>query len=1549
MVQRISSILPSLASAKQTSLKRKSPSVISRFPQSLYDANYEHDACGVAFIADITGRKSHSLITQSMIALKNLQHRGALGAEGNTGDGAGIIVQIPHKFFKFESKQLGFTLPKPGDYAVGTLFLPKNKQARKQCEEICVQSVTKFGMKVLGFRDIPVNNSPIGNTAKKSEPYIRQIFIEKNKKLKDLQAFERLLYLTRRTIENTIAKSSIPYKESFYIPSFSARTIVYKGMLSTEQIEIYYPDLVNPLFKSAIAIVHQRFSTNTFPSWSLAHPFRYLAHNGEINTLQGNKNWMRTREHLFTSRFFGKNINALLPIIQIGSDSSSLDNVLELLISTGISLPHALMMLIPEPWEKHKTMSEAKRAFYNFHSSLMEPWDGPALVVCTDGELVGAVLDRNGLRPARYYVTKKNKVIMASEVGVIPVPPQEVIKKGRLRPGRMLLINTKQKRIIDDDELKETIATKKPYDKWLKKYRIHIDNLPVLNVKKEKIGNEITKLQQLFGYTIEEQRIILAPMANLGKEAMGSMGNDTPISVLSGQPILLFNYFKQLFAQVTNPPLDAIREELVTSMTVLLGSEGNLLKPTAKNCRRIELSTPIISNQELGKIITYKKAGFRTKVLPILFPSHGNLESALKHLCSQADMAIKKGYTILVLSDKTSTKKYAPIPSLLAVSGVHHHLVRHGTREKVSLIVSTGEAREVHHFCTLIGYGASAINPYLAYATLEQMIDDESISLNKNEAIANYIHAATSGILKVMSKMGISTLNAYRGAQIFEIVGLNKKIVETYFTNTSSRISGLGLEEIEKEVLLRHEIAFTKGKSKNELAIGGEYQWRRGGRRHFYSPQIISKLQHATRTNQYAVFKEYSTLVDTMSKEFATLRGLLILKMLKKPIPISEVESKESIIRRFTTGAMSYGSISQEAHETIAIAMNRLGAKSNTGEGGEDPARFIRDENGDWRRSAIKQVASGRFGVTSEYLTNADEIQIKMAQGAKPGEGGQLPGEKVYPWIAKVRHTTAGVGLISPPPHHDIYSIEDLCQLIYDLKNANRKARISVKLAAEVGVGTIAAGVAKAHAEAVVISGHEGGTGAAPMTSIKHAGIPWEMGLAETQQVLLKNGLRSKIVVQTDGHLKTGRDVIIAALLGAEEYGFATAPLVVLGCVMMRVCHLDTCPVGIATQNPELRKRFAGKPEYLINFFTFLAEEVREYMACLGFRTMDEMIGRVDKLNFKPALTHWKAKGLDLSSLLYQERDKNISRRCVETQNFDMEKALDHKLIKLAKQALKKKKLIRRTLTIKNINRTVGTMLGYEITKRYGEKGLDVDTIKFTFMGSAGQSFGAFIPQGLTMILKGDANDHVGKGLSGGKIIVYPPLVSGFCPEKNIIIGNVALYGATSGEAYFNGIAGERFAVRNSGAITVVEGVGDHGCEYMTGGTVVILGEVGRNFGAGMSGGIAYILDKDNKLLTHYNKEMVELEALTNEDEELVQTLISRHFAYTKSPKAEVILKKWKNFLPWFVKVMPKEYKKILEEAQFKKSTHTIQPSSFTGQYGIPTESIFQQLEEPEK
>lgn len=1481
---------------------------------SLYDPDFEHDACGVAFVADIKGKKSHEIVRQSLTALKNLQHRGASGFEKNTGDGAGITLQIPHDFFLPKTEKLNIALPKEGDYGVGMVFFPSADKSRQICEKYCEQEIKKSGLTLLGWRKVPQNNVMIGEMAKSCEPVIYQWFIKKPAGM-HADTFERKLYLTRRKIENAIETADIPEKNQFYLASFSSKTIVYKGMLSADQITVYFPDLVDPLVKSALALTHQRFSTNTFPSWPLAHPFRYLAHNGEINTLQGNKNALHSREHLFASKFFGKEIKHLLPVIRPnGSDSSSLDNVTELLVMTGRNIAHSMMMLIPEPWSGHKTMDETKKAFYDYHQSLTEPWDGPALVAFTDGTRIGAVLDRNGLRPARYYVTKDGRLIMASEAGVIKVDPENILYKGRLQPGRMLLVDTLEQRIVPDEELKKQTASAMPYAKWLKKYRVKLENIPVLKKTADSKPTNLLCEQTNFGYTEEEKQTILRPMAVNAHEALGSMGNDTPIAVLSNQPQLLYNYFQQLFAQVTNPPIDAIREELVTSMKILVGGEGDLLEASAKNCRQIELSMPVLTDEQLEAIRRFRKPGFKTKLLPALFKAQKNaegLETALENLFKKADKAIEKDYTILILSDKGSTKKLAPIPALLAASGLHHYLVAQGTRTKVSIIVQTGEAREAHHFCCLIGYGATAVNPYLAFETIRGMINDRSIDPDYETASQNYINAINRGILKVMSRMGISTLNGYRGAQIFEAIGLNKYFIDKYFTGTSSRIQGVGIEAIAKETLLRHGQAFSK-KQVSLLNLGGEYKWRKNGIKHFYTPEVIFKLQHAVRTDQYSIFKEFTKEVDNINLGLATIRGLLEIKYPKESIPESNVEPVESIAKHFLTAAISYGAISQEAHETLAIAMNRIGAKSNTGEGGEDPDRYQKKANGDSLSSAVKQVASGRFGVTEEYLVNAREIQIKMAQGAKPGEGGQLPGAKVYPWIAKVRHSIAGVTLISPPPHHDIYSIEDLAQLIYDLKNANPEALIGVKLVSQVGVGTVAAGVAKAHADKILISGHDGGTGAAPLTSIKHAGIPWEIGLAETQQVLLKNGLRSRVTLQVDGQMKTGRDVIIAALLGAEEYGFATIALTALGCVMMRVCHLDTCPVGIATQNPVLRQRFSGKPEYVQNYFIFLAQEVREYLAKLGVKKLQDLVGRNELLNFRPALDHWKAKGLDLSALLTRREAGEKLLHCTESQDHGLSGALDYVLIKKAKKALENKRPIRESFNINNTNRTTGTMLGYEITKRYGGDGLPADTIKFTFYGSAGQSFGAFIPSGLTLILTGDANDHVGKGLSGGKIIIYPPKVKDFIPEENIIIGNVALYGATSGEAYINGIAGERFAVRNSGGIAVVEGVGDHGCEYMTGGIVAILGSTGRNFAAGMSGGVAYVLDENKNFRQNCNPEMVELEKPSLKEKIEIKNLVKQHYIYTESPKAKKILKDWKIYNQKFIKVIPKEYKHIL-------------------------------------
>ncbi|MBI2815724.1 MAG: glutamate synthase large subunit [Acidobacteria bacterium] len=1495
--------------------------------QGLYDSSHEHDACGVAFVADIKGRKSRAIVDQALTVLKNLMHRGACGCEVNTGDGAGILVQIPDLFLRRVASESSVKLPKVGAYGTGLVFLPRDAGQRARCEQRFNEIIAEEGQELLWWRDLPNNDSLIGPSARAVEPVFRQIFIRsKLGKSKDPLAFERKLYVIRKRIEHAVWNSDMPQRKLFYMPSLSARTLIYKGMLSADQIETMFPDITAPDLQSALALVHQRFSTNTFPSWPLAHPYRYVAHNGEINTLRGNINWMHAREGLCKSDLLPE-LEKIVPIvIEGGSDSAIFDNVLEFLHMAGRPLPHAVMMMLPEPWSGHESMSEEKKEFYEYHSSLMEPWDGPALIAFTDGTVIGGQLDRNGLRPARYWVTKDGLVVMASEVGVLDIPPENILQKERLHPGRMFLVDTAEGRIVDDQEIKHRFAAEHPYGKWLRKNMISLEDLPEAPHLPEPDHDTVLHRQQAFGYTHEDLRILMAPMATKKEEPVGSMGTDTSLAVLSNRPRLLYDYFKQLFAQVTNPPLDAFREELVTQMSTTTGPEGNLLDPKPESCRQIKLRYSILDNSELGKLKFVDRPGLKSITLPILFPvkeGAAGLRKALEELRCKASEAIANGYTILILSDRGVDKDMAPIPALLATSGVHQHLVREETRTRAALVVETGEARETHHMALLIGFGAGSINPYLAFETLDDMIQQGMLlGMDHADAVRNYIKALNKGILKVISKMGISTVQSYCGAQIFEAIGLNKELVDEYFTSTASRISGVGLDVIAEEIMMRHRKAYPERPvEQSDLDWGGEYQWRRDGEYHLFNPDTVFKLQHATRSGQYKIFKEYTSLVDNQSKNLCTLRGLMGLKWAENPIPIEEVEPVESIVKRFATGAMSYGSISQEAHETLAIAMNRLGGKSNTGEGGEDPARNIPDANGDLRRSAMKQVASGRFGVTSEYLVNADDLQIKMAQGAKPGEGGQLPGSKVYPWIAKVRYSTPGVGLISPPPHHDIYSIEDLAQLIHDLKNSNPRARIHVKLVAEVGVGTVAAGVSKAHADVVLISGHDGGTGASPLTSIKYGGAPWELGLAETQQVLVLNKLRDRIVVQTDGQMKTGRDVVIAALLGAEEYGFATAPLVVMGCVMMRVCHLNTCPVGVATQDPELRKKFTGKAEFVENFFRFIAEEVREYMAKLGFRTIDEMIGRSDLLEPRKATEHWKARGVDLSSILYRpEVGPEVAVRKVREQDHGLEKSLDMTtIVPQCMPALEHKKTVQLDLPIRNVNRTVGTILGYEVTRRYGADGLPEDTIQIKFTGSAGQSFGAFVPKGITLSLEGDSNDYLGKGLSGGRIIVYPPRQATFVPEENILIGNVVLYGATSGEAYFRGVAGERFAVRNSGAHTVVEGVGDHGCEYMTGGRVVVLGRCGRNFGAGMSGGIAYVLDEADDFRPRCNLGMVEMERLIDEEDvELVKDLIMRHMRYTQSTLAERVLVQWDELQPRFWKIMPRDYKRAM--AAMKKA-----------------------------
>lgn len=1505
---------------RQSELEQRVPKLESNglpAKQGLYDPWFEHEACGVGFVVNVQGKKSHEIIRQGLTLLINLNHRGACGCEANTGDGAGILMQMPHHFLKEACRDAKIKLPGPGEYGAGMVFLPQDPAERRECEAIFQNIVTQEGQRILGWRTVPTSNTSLGATARASEPFMRQVFIAPNAKLKDPMAFERKLFVIRKRAAHEIRKGN----RTFYIASLSYKTLVYKGMLLTEQVEEYYPDLANPAMDTALALVHSRFSTNTFPSWERSHPYRYLAHNGEINTLRGNINWMRARQAMFESELFGDDIKKILPIIDTnGSDSAMFDNCLELLVLGGRSLPHAVMMMIPEPWANHESMSEEKKAFYEYHSCLMEPWDGPASIAFTDGVRIGAVLDRNGLRPSRYYVTKDDLVIMASEVGVLDIPPDRIQVKGRLQPGRMFLIDTEQRRIVADEEIKEKIATEHPYAQWIEQHMMPLADLPLVNQLPEPTHETVLQRQQAFGYTFEDLRVIMVPMARDGVEPVGSMGTDTPLAVLSDKPQLLYNYFKQLFAQVTNPPIDCIREEIVTSAETTIGSERNLLDPKAESCRLIELKTPILTNEELAKLQYVSEEGFKAITLPIIFKAaegKAGLEEAIASLCRDASRAIVEGANILILSDRGTNREYAPIPALLAVSGLHHHLIREGTRTRVGLVLESGEPREVHHFSLLISYGCGAINPYLAFETIDDMIAQGLLpNVDPKTACKNYVKAVVKGVVKVISKMGISTIQSYRGAQVFEAIGLHESLVEKYFTWTPSRVGGVSLDVIAKEVLLRHEQAFPPLPiSSRTLDPGGQYQWRQDGEFHLFNPQTVHKLQQACRTGNYKTFKEYSAAVNDQSKKHCTLRSLLEFKP-GKAIPIEDVEPVEVIMKRFKSGAMSYGSISKEAHEALAVAMNRIGGKSNTGEGGEDPARYVLEPNGDSKNSAIKQVASGRFGVTSLYLVNAQELQIKMAQGAKPGEGGQLPGGKVYPWIAKVRHATPGVGLISPPPHHDIYSIEDLAELIHDLKNANHRARISVKLVSEVGVGTVAAGVAKAHADVVLISGFDGGTGASPQTSIKHAGIPWELGLAETHQTLVLNNLRSRIAVETDGQLKTGRDVIIAAMLGAEEFGFATAPLVALGCIMMRVCHLNTCPVGVATQDPNLRKNFTGDPAHAVNFMRFIAQEVRECMAQLGFRTVEEMIGRTDRLEPKKAIEHWKARGLDLTQILYQPAvPADVGRFRQIPQDHGLEKALDNTLLlKLCEPALANGEPVQATLPIRNVHRVVGTIVGSELTRRYGAEGLPEDTIRIHFKGSAGQSFGAFMPKGMTFVLEGDSNDYVGKGLSGGKIVVFPPAGSTFVPEDNIIIGNVAFYGATAGEAYIRGMAGERFCVRNSGIKAVVEAVGDHGCEYMTGGTVVVLGHTGRNFAAGMSGGVAYVLDENGDFHERCNKQMVGLGKVEDQAEsELIREMIQRHVEYTQSERGRKLLSHWSVTLPKFVKVMPKDYERMLK------------------------------------
>jgi len=1485
----------------------------------------------MGLVAHIRGEKSHEIIRKGLEVLINLTHRGAAGCDPETGDGAGILIQIPHAFFERECGELGMQLPEAGAYGVAMCFLPVEKHNRLQCEGVFERIAQEEGLTVLGWRDTPVNGDAVGREARASQPYIEQLFVSRPAGL-DEEAFERLLYRIRRRTENEIAASEIEDKETFYVPSFSCRTIIYKGLMLAPQIEKFYFELANPLVTSALCLVHQRFSTNTFPSWKLAHPYRYVAHNGEINTIRGNVSWMNARQSVLDSSLYSGQIDKLYPVIMPeGSDSASLDNAVEFLYQSGRSLPHVMAMLIPEAWSGNPDMDEDKRAFYEYHASLMEPWDGPAAIAFTDGRVIGATLDRNGLRPGRYIVTKDDLVVLASEAGVIEVPAEDVRKKGRLQPGRMFLVDTVAQRIISDSEIKKQLAGRQPYGEWLKQQQVTMDMLPEPPRVIASNSETLLRRQRASGYSEEDLRILLAPMGTKGEEPVGSMGTDVPLACLSDRPQSLFSYFKQLFAQVTNPPIDPIREELVMSLISYIGTERNILAEAPENCHTLKLPHPILTNRDLEKLRRVSSGDLLATTLPALFRAadgEAGLRRSLDELSARAAHAVHSGYTLLIISDRGVDPTYAPIPSLLAMAAVHNRLVREKTRTQVALIIESGEPREVMHFALLIGYGASAINPYLAIESLHDLkrrglLPDD---VTAEYAEKNFIKAINKGLLKTFSKMGISTLQSYRGAQVFEAVGLNQFLVDAYFSGTASRIEGVGLDVLAREAQQKHAYAFQPlTESETDLVVGGQYQYREGGEYHLLNPLTISKVQHAVRQNNPATFQEYTDLLDQRNHELCTLRGLLQLKYAEKPIPIESVEPAKEIVKRFTTGAMSFGSISKEAHETLAIAMNRIGGMSNTGEGGEDEERFKRDANGDLRRSAVKQVASGRFGVTTNYLVNADELQIKMAQGAKPGEGGQLPGYKVDEVIARTRHSIPGVGLISPPPHHDVYSIEDLAQLIYDLKNVNPQARIAVKLVSEAGVGTVAAGVAKAHADVVLISGDNGGTGASPLSSIKHAGLPWELGLAETQQVLLLNDLRGRIRVQTDGKLQTGRDVVIAALLGAEEFGFATMPLISMGCIMMRKCHLNTCAVGIATQDPVLRARFTGQPEHVVNFFFFIAEQMREHMAKLGFRTVDEMVGRVDKIDAALADSHWKAKGINLSSILYAPTvPSRVARRRVQAQDHGLGAALDHQLIAKAAPALESRAKVTGSFAIRNVHRTVGAMLGGLIARKYGSAGLPDGTIRFKFHGSAGQSFGAFVPSGVTLELEGDANDYLGKGLSGGRIITYPPKTSSFLPEESILVGNVVLYGATSGEVFLNGIAGERFAVRNSGAVAVVEGVGDHGCEYMTNGTVIVLGKTGRNFAAGMSGGLAYVYDgRGDFAVRRCNKASVDLEPLVLEaDVEQVRALMERHRDLTGSPRAAWILEHWADAQPRFIKVFPHEYKRVLGVARVEEVLH---------------------------
>ena len=1486
--------------------------------QGLYDPIFEHENCGAGFICSLEGKKTNGIIHRALNILTCLEHRGAISSDGRTGDGAGILIQIPHEFFV---KECDFEIPDPTEYAVGMLFLPQKVNQSNFCIKIFEDEINKQNLKIIGWRDVPVNSKVVGSIAAKSQPIIKQVFIGKETSDQSEKDFNLKLYLARKISENNIYTSPLTQSDFFYFSSLHNRTIIYKGLLIPEDIERFYIDLSNPLLVTSLALVHQRFSTNTFPTWDLAQPFRYMCHNGEINTLRGNVSRMISREELINSKLISKDfIDKIFPIIIPGkSDSASMDMVLELLLMTGRSLPEIMMILVPEAWEKHKSMDDSKKAFYEFNSCLMEPWDGPASIPFTDGKYIGALLDRNGLRPSRYTVTKDGYVVMSSETGVIEIKPENIEKHGRLEPGKMFLVDMNAGRILEDEEIKKEIVSKHPYRKWVKDNVLPLSKIPYTGNRtpEEKINFE-TRLK-IFGYTKEDFNTIIIPMCKKGKESIGSMGSDTPLAILSKRPQLLYNYFKQLFAQVTNPPLDGIREEIVTDTSLSVGSDYNIFSLIPDHAKKLKIQNPIISNEDLDKIKYIDHDDFKSssvKALYKLSKGHNGLEEALENLVNDVEKKVDKGSNIIIISDRNVNKKLAPIPILLACSFVHHSMIKRKKRSKFGIIIESAEPREPHHFSMLFGYGASAINPYLVNEIINYhheigLINDVSL----DQAITNYNNATAKGILKVMNKIGISTLHSYRGAQIFEALGLRSKFVKKYFNNTPSRIEGVGLYVLEKEISTRLKKAFRSEDEFINIELGGEYKWRRNGEAHMLNPFTISKLQQSVRDESYETYKIYSDSINKQNEQFMTLRGMFKFSKFD-PIPIEEVEPWTEIVKRFKTGAMSYGSLSKEAHENLAIAMNRIGGKSNSGEGGEDPNRFKADNNGDSRNSSIKQVASGRFGVSSHYLTNATEIQIKMAQGAKPGEGGQLPGPKVNPMIAKVRNSTPYVGLISPPPHHDIYSIEDLAQLIYDLKNANRKARINVKLVSEVGVGTIAAGVAKAKADVILISGFDGGTGASPLTSLKHAGLPWELGIAEAQQTLVLNNLRSRVVVECDGQLKTGRDVAVACLLGAEEFGFSTAPLVASGCIMMRACHLNTCPVGIATQDPELRKNFKGKPEHVINYMYFVAQELREIMANLGFRTIDEMIGKSEKLDTKDALNYYKIKGIDLSKILYKPNtDKNSVLRNTEKQDHNLKNVLDFKILKESQFSIDKKVKMSLDFNIKNTDRTVGAIISNEISKKYGSKALPKDTLTLNFNGSAGQSFGAFSVKGLKMIVDGNTNDYFGKGLSGATIIVRKPKKATFESHKNIITGNVALYGATSGEAYIGGIAGERFCVRNSGASAVVEGIGDHGCEYMTGGIALILGAIGRNFAAGMSGGIAYIF-KDPELYDsrNFNMESIEIEKTEKQDLDIIKDLIEKHYANTFSNIAKQIITNWELSKKMFVKIMPTEYKLALEK-----------------------------------